>query len=61
MSFQGNGRPSNVEVARQRRDFRALVGQGVPIDEAARRARIKPERALEELTEVVRALLAKAA
>jgi hypothetical protein len=60
-SFGGVGRPSNVELERQRSEFRRLVAAGVDIDEAARQSGIKPERALAVLTPIVRSLLAKAA
>jgi len=61
-AFGGVGRPSIAESARRRREFLRLVVEGVPGDEAARRARIKPERALAILTHPdVRPLLAAAA
>jgi hypothetical protein len=59
--FGGVGRPSNEEIERQRKDFREHVAAGVPVHEACKLARIKPERALEELTPIVQLLLAKAA
>lgn len=59
--FDGVGRPSNAEIKRQQREFRRLVVAGVDIEEAAREARIKPERALAVLTPIVRSLLARAA
>jgi hypothetical protein len=59
--FGGHGRPSRKEIERQRKEFREHVAAGVPVDEACKLARIKPERALEELTPIVQSLLAKAA
>jgi hypothetical protein len=59
--FGGRGRPSLEEISRQKREFRALIAAGVPINEAWRRARIKPERALDELTSIVQSLDMKAA
>jgi hypothetical protein len=57
--FGGAGRPSTEESDRRRREFLRLIVEGVPGDEAARRARIKPERALAILTHPdVRPLLA---
>jgi hypothetical protein len=58
-AFGGRGRPSKRELERQRRDFLQFVAAGTPFDEAARLARIKPERALAILTHPdVRPLLA---
>jgi hypothetical protein len=60
--FGGMGRPSSAESDRRRREFLRLVVDGVPGDEAARIARIKPERALAILTHPdVRPLLGLAA
>lgn len=59
--FGGVGRPSDEESARRRREFLRLVfAEEVEGDEAARQARIKPERALAILTPILRSL-AKAA
>lgn len=56
------GRPRAAESAARRREFLRLVVAGVPGDEAARKARIKPERALAILTHPdIRPLLAAAA
>lgn len=55
------GRPTRHESERRRREFLRLIASGVPGDEAAKRARIDPERALAILTHPdVRSLLAAA-
>jgi hypothetical protein len=55
------GRP-RADVSRARREhFLRLVLDGVSCEEAAKLARVKPERALAILTPLVRPLLAKAA
>ena len=62
MTFTGPGRPDAQESARRRRKFIRLIVEGEDFAEAARAARIKPERALKLLSHPdVRALLAKAA
>lgn len=60
-NFGGVGRPTAVEITRQREDFRALVAAGVPLVDAARRAGCKPERALAEVEVIVRSILERAA
>lgn len=56
------GRPRAADSDARRLEFLRLVVSGVPGDEAARTARIKPERALAILTHPdVRPLLAQAA
>ena len=57
----GVGRPRAHESNARRDEFLRLVLDGVPCDEAARRARVKPERALAILSPFLRPLLAKAA
>jgi hypothetical protein len=44
--FGGTGRPKAAESERRRVEFVRLVAAGTPLVEAARIARIKPERAL---------------
>lgn len=57
-----HGRPRAADSDARRREFLRLVVAGVPGDEAARQARIKPERALAILTHPdVRPLLSQAA
>jgi hypothetical protein len=56
------GRPRAADSDARRREFLRLIVAGVPGDEAARQARIKPTRALAILTHPdVRPLLARAA
>lgn len=55
------GRPREAESRARRDEFLRLVFDGVDCDEAARRARVKPERALAILTPIVRPLIARAA
>lgn len=55
------GRPRDAESKARRDEFLRLVFDGVELDEAARRARVKPERALAILSPIVRPLLARAA
>lgn len=55
------GRPRKAETNARRDEFLRLVFAGVDLDEAAKLARVKPERALAILTPFVRPLLAKAA
>lgn len=57
----GVGRPRAHESIARRDEFLRLIFAGVACDEAARLARVKPERALAILTPLVRPLLAKAA
>lgn len=58
----GVGRPRGVESRERRAEFLRLVAEGVPGDEAAKRARIKTQRAVKVLAELVRHhLLAEAA
>lgn len=60
--FGGVGRPSVEEAARRRREFLRLVVEGLPFDEAAKRAQVKPERALRILSHPdVRELVARRA
>ncbi len=60
-TFGGVGRPSLEEIERQQREFRHLIAAGVDVEEAAKQARIKPERALAVLAPIVRSLLTRAA
>jgi hypothetical protein len=55
------GRPRKADTIARRDEFLRLVFEGVPLKEAARRARIKPERALDILTPLVSPVLAKVA
>ena len=55
------GRPRGAESKRRRDEFLRLVLDGVDPAEAAKTARVKPERALALLGPIVRPLLAKAA
>lgn len=55
------GRPRKAETNARRDEFLRLVFEGVPLKEAAKRARVKPERALDILSPFVSPLLAKAA
>lgn len=60
--MSGHGRPNRHESDRRRREFLRLVANGIPFDEAASLARVKPERALKLLSHPdVRALLSEAA
>ena len=60
-TMAATGRPRAADSAARRAEFLRLVLDGVPCDEAAQRARVKPERALAILTPLVRPLLARAA
>lgn len=55
------GRPRKADTNARRDEFLRLVFEGVDLAEAAKRARVKPERALAILSPIVRPLLAKAA
>lgn len=55
------GRPRDAESRARRDEFLRLVSEGVTCDEAAKRARVKPERALAILSPFVLPLLGKAA
>lgn len=59
--FGGVGRPSTEDSLARRDEFLRLVFDGVPCDDAARLARVKPERALAILTPILSPLLARAA
>lgn len=55
------GRPRATDSDARRIEFLRLVFDGVDCKEAARRARIKPDRALEILTPLIQPLLTRAA
>lgn len=59
--FGGIGRPSSEDSRARRDEFLRLVFEGVPCEEAAKLARVKPERALAILSPLISPLLAKAA
>jgi len=59
--FGGHGRPSPEESERRRLEFLRLIDAGLDFDEAARRAKISPWRALSIVNLLVRPLLTKAA
>jgi hypothetical protein len=55
------GRPRDAESKARAREFLRLLSEGVDAPAAAKRARVKPERALAILTPIVQPLFSKAA